>query len=209
LEVVDLFTKGVSIGITPRLMEISGYLGGCSECVGVDIIQSMVGAPRFWKRLLSERESGIKRIIANKLESLAENRRQTKFEKLYSKSPVGSDSDMQVAAPEVRKELNLVVERIKELETGAEKCTQAVASSKKTVQYEEDEQILARVDEFAKDLLVDLKMLREKVLEIEVKNVSCAARLRDVLAEGLNFYEIACCFVETVASRLQEEGSRK
>ena len=110
LEVVDLFTKGVSVGITPRLMEISGYLDSCSECVGVDIIQSMVSAPRFWKRLLSEREPGIKRIISSKLESLAENRRQAKFEKLYSRDPVGSDSDIQVAAPEVDKELNLVVE---------------------------------------------------------------------------------------------------
>lgn len=209
LEAVDLFIKGASAGITPRLMEISGYLDGCSECVGVDIIQSMVSAPRFWKRLLSEREPGIKRIISSKLESLAENRRRAKFEKLYSKNPAGPDSDMQVAAPEVSKELNLVIERIKELEAETEKYSQVVASSKKTVQYEEDEQILIRVDEFATDLLVDLKMLREKVSKIEVKGISCAARLRDVLAEGLNFYEIAGCFVETVASQLLKEGSRK
>jgi hypothetical protein len=209
LEATDLFLKGVTAGIAPRLLEISGYLDGCQECAGVDIVQAMVGAPRFWKRLLADREPGVKRIISSKLESLARNRRQARFEKLYSNSSAGSASDTNAAASEVSKELNLVVERVKELETGLEKYAQVVASSKKTVQYEEDEQILERVDEFAQDLLADLKMLREKVLDIEVKNVSCAARLRDVLAEGLNFYEIACCFVETVASQLLKEGPRE
>jgi hypothetical protein len=205
--VVDLFFKGSVEAARGKLRGILPIVltdRQRDESQAVEAVESLLTAPRSWRTLFQERSAQFKRFILDELETLEEHRLQSKFQVLYEGSIDGPE--LSGYADLVAEDLGIVLDRIAAIQESTESAYRAAAPALDAAS-EEGDATFPMYKGFAEDLNNDLQQLHDRASKaaLEIEDVACRGKLRDMLAEAVHPYEVASRFVVAVATRLTAE----
>lgn len=196
--VADLFLRGELKSAVSRLENLVPAIRSTGGPVAR--IESLVAAPRPWKRQFVIRRDHIVGFLGEAMESLEEGQLRQNFGKLYDGSI--EDGKLDSYEDRITEGLGIVLDQLGQLrdEVGNAlvAATEALAESTETVADE-----FAR---FADDLFGDLQTLHEissRTIEA-VDDTRLRGRLCDTLVEGLHDRKVASRFVVVVADRMVE-----